>query len=162
MNKKGFTLVELLAVIAILAILVIIALPNVMGMFNSAKINTFVTEVQSIYKQVATDFVNDSIEKTGAINYCQDLTVENVDATGLDTCEALDLTTSKGYYVKVGRDGAINRLVVWDGSFYYASPDAVAKVTDIDKKDVVGTDKLTSTTKLVVKDGTPSSIGQGD
>ena len=36
-NKKGFTLVELLAVIAILAILVIIALPNVMGMFNEAK-----------------------------------------------------------------------------------------------------------------------------
>ncbi len=29
MKKKGFTLVELLAVIAILAILVIIALPNV-------------------------------------------------------------------------------------------------------------------------------------
>ncbi|MCI7083376.1 MAG: prepilin-type N-terminal cleavage/methylation domain-containing protein, partial [Tenericutes bacterium] len=33
MNKKGFTLVELLAVIAILAILVIIALPNVLSMF---------------------------------------------------------------------------------------------------------------------------------
>ena len=33
-NKKGFTLVELLAAIAIL---VIIALPNVMGMFNNAK-----------------------------------------------------------------------------------------------------------------------------
>ena len=29
MKKKGFTLVELLAVIAILAILVIIALPNI-------------------------------------------------------------------------------------------------------------------------------------
>ena len=33
-NNKGFTLVELLAVIAILAILVIIALPNVLKMFN--------------------------------------------------------------------------------------------------------------------------------
>ncbi len=43
--KKGFTLVELLAVIAILAILVIIALPNVMGMFNTAKENSFNTEV---------------------------------------------------------------------------------------------------------------------
>ena len=36
MNKKGFTLVELLAVIAILAILVIIALPNVLKMFNDS------------------------------------------------------------------------------------------------------------------------------
>ena len=34
MNKKGFTLVELLAVIAILALLIIIALPNVLEMFN--------------------------------------------------------------------------------------------------------------------------------
>ena len=33
-NKKGFTLVELLAVIAILAILVVIALPNVIGKFK--------------------------------------------------------------------------------------------------------------------------------
>ena len=45
MKKKGFTLVELLAVIAILAILVIIALPNVLGMFQRAKKNTFTTEV---------------------------------------------------------------------------------------------------------------------
>ena len=34
MKKKGFTLVELLAVIAILAILVIVAMPNVLGMFK--------------------------------------------------------------------------------------------------------------------------------
>ena len=37
MNKKGFTLVELLAVITILAILILIALPNIMGLFNDAK-----------------------------------------------------------------------------------------------------------------------------
>lgn len=36
-NKKGFTLVELLAVIAILAILVILAIPNVMSMYIDAK-----------------------------------------------------------------------------------------------------------------------------
>ena len=41
MNKKGFTLVELLAVIAILALLVIIALPNVLSMFNNAKKDLF-------------------------------------------------------------------------------------------------------------------------
>ena len=41
MKYKGFTLVELLAVIAILALLVIIALPNVLKMFNQAKKDTF-------------------------------------------------------------------------------------------------------------------------
>ncbi len=50
MNKKVFTLVELLAVIAILAILVIIALPNVMKLFNDAKEKAFTTELKEIYK----------------------------------------------------------------------------------------------------------------
>ena len=49
-NKKGFTLVELLAVVAILSILVIIALPNIMGMFSNAKERLFLTEVKRIYR----------------------------------------------------------------------------------------------------------------
>ena len=48
MSKKGFTLVELLAVIAILAILVIIALPNILKMFNNAKKDIFLTEAKNI------------------------------------------------------------------------------------------------------------------
>lgn len=49
-NKRGFTLVELLAVIAILAILVIIALPNIMGLYNSAMKNSFAVDVNSMVK----------------------------------------------------------------------------------------------------------------
>ena len=48
MNKKGFTLVELLAVIAILAILVIMALPAVLRMFNQARKDSFTNEVITI------------------------------------------------------------------------------------------------------------------
>lgn len=50
MNKKGFTLVELLAVIAILAILVLVAVPNVLGMFNNAKKDTFATETKDMIR----------------------------------------------------------------------------------------------------------------
>ena len=46
MKKKGFTLVELLAVIAILAILVIIAIPNVLKMFNDSKKNAFMVQAR--------------------------------------------------------------------------------------------------------------------
>ena len=46
MKKRGFTLVELLAVIAILAILVIIALPNVLKMFNDSKKNAFMVQAR--------------------------------------------------------------------------------------------------------------------
>ena len=57
MNKKGFTLVELLAVIAILAILVIIAMPNVLEMFNKAKVDAFETEVKTHVKAVSNQFI---------------------------------------------------------------------------------------------------------
>ncbi len=61
MKKKGFTLVELLAVIAILAILVIIALPNVLKMFRDAKVNTFTSEVQNIMRSAESKYVSSSI-----------------------------------------------------------------------------------------------------
>ena len=50
MKKKGFTLVELLAVIAILEILTIITLPNIVSMFNEAKKNSFTTEIKELFK----------------------------------------------------------------------------------------------------------------
>ena len=37
MNKKGFTLAELLAVIAILALLIILVLPNIVSLFKESK-----------------------------------------------------------------------------------------------------------------------------
>ena len=62
MNKKGFTLVELLAVIAILALLVIIALPNVLEMFNKAKKELFLTEVKTIYKEVSKKYISENMK----------------------------------------------------------------------------------------------------
>ena len=61
MKNKGFTLVELLAVIAILAILVIIALPNVLSMFNEAKKDTFLTETKNIYKEISKKYINETM-----------------------------------------------------------------------------------------------------
>ena len=115
MKKKGFTLVELLAVIAILAILVIIALPNVLSMFTDAKKSTFKTEVQSIFKQAQTDFIEDSIKSSGAQVYC-DATTKAADTSCTDT---LQLTTTKQYYVKMDSQGNILRIGVKDSSFVY-------------------------------------------
>ena len=46
-NRKGFTLVELLAVIVILAILMVSAGAAVMSTLNNARVNTFKNEALS-------------------------------------------------------------------------------------------------------------------
>ena len=66
-NRKGFTLVELLAVVAILSLLVIIALPNVMSMFNNAKKNAFATELKEVYKTAEQKWISDSVSSTAKI-----------------------------------------------------------------------------------------------
>lgn len=53
-NNKGFTLVELLAVIVILAILVTIAVPSTIGISNKLKENMFCKKIDSI--EVAAKF----------------------------------------------------------------------------------------------------------
>ena len=56
MKNKGFTLVELLAVIAIMAIILIIAIPNVMESLNEGKRKTFGNEVTTIQNSAKTQF----------------------------------------------------------------------------------------------------------
>ena len=64
MKKKGFTLVELLAVIAILAILVIIAIPNVLNLYRNARNNVFLVDAQSVLITAKEKYLEDSITST--------------------------------------------------------------------------------------------------
>lgn len=127
MNKKGFTLVELLAVIAILAILVIIALPNVLKMFNDSKKNSFMTEVRDIYKQAQTQFIADSMTTPGAKTYAS--TTLNCTDTSI---KALDLQgRSIDYLVVLDATGKVTSISVSDGTYYYAptsAPDDASKI----------------------------------
>ena len=112
MKKKGFTLVELLAVIAILAILVIVAMPNVLGMFNQAKSSTFVTEVQEYLNSASTKFMTEAL-KPG--NQGKALEFTSKDAT-----KTLDMSgAEKHYYIKMDRNGNVTDIVIFDDNFCY-------------------------------------------
>ena len=131
MKNKGFTLVELLAVIAILAILVIIALPNVLKMFNDAKKNSFLTEAKTVYSEAGKKYISDSITSPGNNEhiYCKSKT---------DSLNPLNLSGRKiNYYIKTDSNGNVNTIVVWDDTRYVAKKDSKIDVTSLtESKDI--------------------------
>ena len=61
MNKKAFTLTELLGVIVILAIIAIIAFPSVLGLLNNSQ-NETDTAMQNFAITAAREYVNDNMD----------------------------------------------------------------------------------------------------
>ena len=79
MNKKGFTLVELLAVIVILAVIALITIPAVMKMIDNATINSYRRSIDLYGKAVSQGIISyesDMVEKGKKIN----ITFENIDS----------------------------------------------------------------------------------
>ena len=129
MNKKGFTLVELLAVIAILAILVIIALPNIMSMFNQARKNSFTTEIKEIYKVAEQQWISDSLFTTSEKVYsrCESCTGKSLDMSGRTQLE---------YYIRIDKSGKVVEYYATDGSYQYSFNNSsglkIEDITDVD------------------------------
>lgn len=139
MNKKGFTLVELLAVIAILAILVIIAVPNVLETLSTSRKKTFENEVASYMTIAAEQFVSDSIvDGEKAIVYTSNTAVQNAETLKFDGA-------AKNYYIALDRKGNFLRVYVADESYCFDSGA---------KKDTDAFDK--GETKNAAKDSTPT------
>ena len=141
MKRRGFTLVELLAVIAILAILVIIALPNIMGMFNSAKESTFITELKKIYRGAEEKYVKDSFNSSGAKIYskCSGCTNE------LD----MQIRDDLEYYIEVNSSGKVVKYYAHDNSYQFVYED---EMTINDIKDIENVAKLMPDEILEIKD----------
>ena len=136
MNKKGFTLVELLAVIAILALLVIIALPNVLSMFNNAKKDLFLTEAKNVFKESTKKYISDNMHNSNEGNiYCKSET---------DSKNPLDMDIGNTYYyIEKDNTGKTIKFVAWNSSGY------VTKIVgdNVMLNDVTGNNVLESSVK---------------
>ena len=66
MNKKGFTLVELLAVIVILAVLILIAITAILPQMEKARKSSFADEVELYAKAAETKYVSDQTSDEGS------------------------------------------------------------------------------------------------
>ena len=145
MKKKGFTLVELLAVIAILAILVIVAMPNVLGMFNQSKANTFVTEVQEYMNVATTSFMQNALSVQGKTLFFSNKAIAPKSGGTAPTPGKLDMSgTEKDYFIEMDRNGNFKRVIIFDANYCYDSNKAGLtsgfEKTDIKVADVVEVD----------------------
>lgn len=108
MNKKGFTLIEMLVVIAIIAVLVSIVIPTVTSATEKAKEAADVANIRSAVATVTTEVLaNGDTSKTVVVNMSQakngfqstDIsTIGGIDDAGL----AIIKNATKGQTITIG------------------------------------------------------------
>ena len=158
-NKKGFTLVELLAVIAILAILVIMALPAVLRMFNSARRDSFTNEVNAVIRTTRQQYL---------LSGGQAKTYSNAEGS----TDTLNLTGNSRlkYLATIDGNGKITKLQVTNGDFQYDVTNA-AGIDVAESSDVKAVSELAANEVLIITKESPfifvnrqnqSSITAGD
>lgn len=72
MNKKGFTLAELLIVVAIIAVLVAISIPIFSAQLEKAKEATDMANIRSAYAEVVAEYLGDSQKHEASVDLKSD------------------------------------------------------------------------------------------
>ena len=111
-KKKGFTLVELLAVIVILAIILVIAVPKVMSVIEDAKKATLESTAKMIASQAEKQKVQNTVLGNNEDITCKDITnINDVDYASCDI--TFEDNTAK---VTIKGSGKFEGLNVCDGT----------------------------------------------
>lgn len=69
-KKKGFTLVELLAALVILGLLTMIAAPNILGILQNTKLNTYARDAEKLVTTAEYKFRSDTSIVKPAADHC--------------------------------------------------------------------------------------------
>ena len=113
MKKKGFTLVEVLAVIVILAVLTILVLPNALKLYKDSKVRAFTSEIREIYRVANNQYV---LDKTlGGF----EMVYSKVSSSDCENKLPLSGRSNMEYYVKYNGQGKIIQFYATDGSYQY-------------------------------------------
>lgn len=107
LNKKGFTLVELLAVIVVLAIIMVLTVPSVLSSMNSARQSSFLLYAGKMIEAAQGKYQSESLLTTPSTCYT------------LSTLSGNGSTQYKGVVkVSTGTDGGpVFKLQMYDGNY---------------------------------------------
>lgn len=110
-NKKGFTLVELLAVIVVLAIIMIIAIPSVMDSMNAATNKSFKMYAQKMITAAGTKYQSSVLIGNNKVGECFYSLTDLTSSTG----------NFKGYVIidpSTSVDNPTVTIYIADNSYY--------------------------------------------
>ena len=99
-NKKGFTLVELLAVIVVLAIIMVIAVTQVNSTIKKSRTNSFISSYKMLVKEIKSRMAMEGLGDAATTIACADAA----------TCATLYDISSSDYEMTVTADGANYKL----------------------------------------------------
>lgn len=110
--KKGFTLIEILAVIAILSIIATLAIINITGLFRESKEKAFITQAQMVYS-----FANDEYTSKKLIPNSDNIVLFcNIGGNEI----SMTVSSNVKYVIKFTND-KISSFKITDGVFSYVN-----------------------------------------
>jgi len=117
MNKKGFTLVELLAVIVLVAILSGIAVPNIISTVNNSKKSTFLMDAKRMVSKAEYLLALNKSDRNDAASSGKIYTFTALNEKGEFQKDADDGDFNDNTYVKVTKsDSSYVYCICVDGS----------------------------------------------
>ena len=105
-GKKGFTLVELLAALVILGMLTAIAAPNILGILQSSKQNTYIEDAKKLATLAEYKFRSDTSITKPNNNYCITMSMEYLGASEFRNAPYDGEYQTDYSYVAIKRDGS--------------------------------------------------------
>lgn len=109
LNKKGFTLAELLVVVAIIAILVAVSIPIFTSKLNEAKKNTDLANVRAAKAAAVNEYLTE--EKTDEVTYYYDADKGTVAENGTNIKPYNQADAEEGAAGTDNRDGKESCIV---------------------------------------------------
>lgn len=125
MDKKGFTLIEIIAVIALIGALLLLVVPSITDSYKKAQKNLFYENVLSIYNSATTSYLYNADEGNTNKSFCHSNNPLNVDA-GEDI----------KYSVTVDSYGAVSKISVSNGKLLFTLSKANMQKSDISKNSI--------------------------
>ena len=114
MNKKGFTLAELLIVVAIIAVLVAISIPIFSAQLEKAKEATDMANIRTAYAEVVAEYLGDSQKHDASVELKSNLNSDfksdpNAEIAGIKYSDSkiLGKGAKSPCEIKVAEDGTV-------------------------------------------------------